>query len=203
MHIRETHVAAVEAIGGLVEVDTHQVLDSFDGNTDLLPAGPARARYAVTTIVPPGTYTLMFGVRTPDGQQGKVIHTFTARAWPAGPLRLSEIILGELAGNAFSPIARVERGQNVIAVRVEAHATAASSFAMYTMGFDFTHVGETAVALTAPARLSGAADAFPRAATTLVDTRDLPPGDYIVRVRLLAADGTVTAQSACVLTITR
>jgi len=179
------------------------VADSFDGTSDLLPGGPGRARYAVTTIVPPGTYTLMFGVRTPDGLQGKVTHTFTARAWPAGPIRLSEIILGELAGNTFRPVARVERGQDVVAVRVEAHATAASSFAMYTIGFDFTRVGETAVALTAPARLSGAPDAVRRAATTLVDTRDLPPGDYIARVRLLAADGTVTAQSARVLTITR
>lgn len=179
------------------------VADSFDGNTDLLPNGPGRARYAITSVVVPGTYTLMFGVRTPDGQQGKVTHTFTAHAWPAGPLRVSEIVLGELAGNAFRPIARVDPGLDAIAVRVEAHATTASTFEMYTIGFDFTRVGDTAAALTAPARLSGPPEALRRAATTLVDTRDLPPGDYIVRVRLLAADGTVAAQSARVTTIAR
>ncbi len=179
------------------------VADSFEGNTDLLPAGPGRARYAITSVVPPGAYTLLLGVRTADGLQGKVTHTFTANAWPTGPLRLSEVILGELTGNAFNPVARVDRSQDVIAVRVEAHATSASTFQMYTLGFDFTRVGETSVALTAPARLSGAPDALRRAATTLVDTRDLSPGDYIVRVRLLAADGTVAAQSARVLTITR
>jgi VWFA-related protein len=179
------------------------VADSFDGNADLLPGGSGRVRYAITTTVPPGAYTLLLGVRAPNGQQGKVTHTFVARAWPAGPMRLSEVVLGEVVGNAFRPIARPDRGQDVIAVRVEAHATTATAFSMYTIGFDFTRVGDTAIALTAPARLSGAPDVLRRAATTLVDTRDLPPGDYIVRVRLFAKDGTVTAQSARVLTITR
>lgn len=179
------------------------VADSFEANTDLVASGPGRAFYAITTVVPPGTYTLMFGVRPPDGQPGKVTHAFDAHAWLAGPLRLSEVILGELAGNAFRPVARFGKGQDVVAVRVEAHATSAATFEMYTMGFDFTSVGDSAVALTAPARLSGAPTALRRAATTLVDTRDLPPGDYIVRVRLLAADGTVAAQSARVLTISR
>jgi len=179
------------------------VADSFDGNTDLLPSGPGRARYAITTTIPPGSYTLILGVATVDGLQGKVTHTFEGNAWPSGPLRVSEIILGELVGNTFRPIASVDRGQEVIAVRVEAHATAANTFEMYTLGFDFTRVGDTAVALTAPARLSGPPDALRRAATTLVDTRDLAPGDYIVRVRLLAADGTVAVQSSRVVTITR
>jgi VWFA-related protein len=179
------------------------VADSFDGNTDLLEGGSGHARYAITTVVAPGAHTLLLGVRTPDGLQGKVTHTFVARAWPAGPIRLSEVILGELAGNAFRPIARVERGQDVLAVRVEAHATTATAFSSYTIGFDFTRVGDTVVALTAPARLSGAPDVLRRAATTLVDTHDLPPGDYIVRVRLFTADGTVAAQSARVLTIAR
>ncbi len=179
------------------------VADSFDGNTDLLPSGPEHARYAITTVVPPGAYTLMFGVRAPDGQQGTVTHTFTANVWPPGPIRVSEIILGELVGNAFRPIARVGRGQDVIAVRVEAHATAANTFEMYTIGFDFTRVGESTVAMTAPARLSGPPGALRRAATTLVETRDLSPGNYIVRVRLLAADGTVAAQSARALTVAR
>ena len=179
------------------------VADSFDGNSDLLPSGPGHARYAITAVVPPGAYTLMFGVRASEGSEGKVTHTFTANVWPPGPIRVSEIVLGELAGNAFRPIARVGRGQDVIAVRVEAHATAANTFEMYTIGFDFTRVGETSVALTAPARLSGPPDALRRAATTLVDTRDLSPGDYIVRVKLLAADGTVAGQSARLVTIER
>jgi hypothetical protein len=179
------------------------VADSFDGNTDLLPSGPGRGQYAITTAIPPGSYTLILGVRTVDGLQGTVTHAFEANAWPAGPLRVSEVILGELVGNSFRPIAGVDRGQEVIAVRVEAHATAAGTFEAYAIGFDFTRVGESTVALTAPARLSGPPDSLRRAATTLVDTRDLSPGDYIVRVRLLAADGTVAAQSARVLTITR
>lgn len=177
------------------------VADSFDPKADLQPLTDGRALYPVSVSVAPGAYTLTLGAIDPDGKRGSVRHAFEAKAWPPGPLRMSSVILGEVVAGAFRPAARLGAGSNVVAVRVEIHASSPTAFDMYTVRLDVTPVGGTTAVVTAPGRIAGAPDALRRAATTLVDLGDLPAGDYVVRVSLYAASGEVTAQSSRLLTL--
>lgn len=171
------------------------VADSFDPKAELRPLPEGRALYPVTVSVAPGTYTLTLGVIDADGTRGSVVHTFEAKAWPAGPLRMSSVILGDVSGGAFSPSARIGANRDTVAVRVEVHAPSAGAFTSDAVTIDITRVGETTAAMAVPGRLAGAPNSTRRAATTIVDIRDLPPGDYIVGVRLGPTDGQSLAQA--------
>ncbi len=179
------------------------VADAFDPQAELRPAADGRALYPVSVSVAPGAYTLTLGVIDGDGKRGSVRHAFEAQAWPPGALRMSSVILGEVAGGAFRPAARLGAGNDVIAVRVEVHADSPKAFDMYTVRFDILRVGDATAVVTAPGRLTGAPDALRRAATSLIDVRDLPAGDYIIRASLYAASGDVTAQSSRLLALRR
>lgn len=179
------------------------VADSFDPSANLQPLTDGRALYAVTVSVAPGAYTVTLGAIGADGKRGSVTHAFEAKAWPAGPLRMSSVILGEVVGGAFRPTARPRADRDLVAARVEVHAASPTAFDMYTVRFDITPVGETTAVVTAPGRLGGAPDALRRAATTLIDLRDLPVGDYIIGVSLYAPSGDVTAQASRLVTLRR
>lgn len=172
------------------------VADSFDPKTDLRPLPDGRGLYAVTISVAPGNYTLTLGAIDADGKRGSVVHAFEAKTWPPGQLRMSAVFLGEVAGGAFRPSARIGADRDTIVVRVEVHATSAEGFVGDAVRIEFTPAGADAVALTTQGRLAGAADSLRRAATTAVGIRDLPRGDYIIHVSLDSADGRVLAQAS-------
>jgi hypothetical protein len=177
------------------------VADEFDPRADVRPLAGGRALYPVTVSLPPGSYTVTLGVIDTDGTRGSVRHAFQVPAWPAGPLRVSSVLLGEVTGGAFRPIASLGRARDAVAVRVEAHATSPLVFASLSVRLDITPVGGTAAVLIAPGRLSGPVDALRRAATNLLDLQDLTAGDYIVRVTIESADGKVAARASRLLTI--
>ena len=96
----------------------------------------------------------------------------------------------------FLPSARAGPSHDTVAVRVEVHAASRGAFDNDAVRIDIVRVGETAVALTVPGQLAGTIDPLRRVATTLVDIRGLPRGDYIMHVRLDSADGQVLAQAS-------
>lgn len=172
------------------------VADSFDPKAELRQLPDGRALYPVTVTVAPGTYTLTLGVIDADGKRGSVVHSFEAKAWPAGPLRMSSVIFGEVSGGAFQPSARTGAYRDTIAVRVEVHAASAGAFVSDAVRIDIMRVGDPAVAMSVPGRLAGASGSTRRAATTVVDIRALPRGEYIVRVSLDSGDGKVLAEAS-------
>lgn len=109
---------------------------------------------------------------------------------------MSSAILGEVSNGLFRPAARIAPDAGTVAVRVEVHAASAAAFTSGGVRIEFVRVGETALVLTAPGQLAGASGPLRRAATTLVGIQDLPRGDYIIRVSLTSAEGTVIAQTS-------
>ena len=172
------------------------VADSFEPRAELRSLTDGRALYAVTVSVTPGSYTLALGAIDADGKQGLVRHSFDVKAWPPGALRMSDVLLGEVSGGVFRPAARIGAGSGTIAVRVEAHAASAGAFNGQTVTIDIQRAGETAAALSTRGALSGADGVLRRASTTVVDISSLPRGDYVVRVSLASADGTLTTQAS-------
>jgi hypothetical protein len=171
------------------------VADSYDPKASLRALPDGRELYAVTVTVPPGKYSLTLGA-IDAGKRGLVIHSFEAKTWPPGPLRMGSVMLGEVSGGLFRPAARIAADAGTVAIRVEVHAASAAAFTSGAVRIEFVRVGETAIALTVPGQLAGASGSLRRAATTLVDIRDLPRGDYIIRVSLTSAEDTVIAQTS-------
>ena len=169
------------------------VADTFDPKAQLRPIPAQRALYAATIVVQPGQYLLTFGVIDADGRRGSVTQTIDVKAWPAGPLRISSAMLGEVSGGAFRPMVRVE-GSDTVAVRVEVHAASLDAFASDEVRIDIVGGTGPPAPFTVVGRLIGAAGSLRRAATTIVDIRDLPRGDYVVRVTLESRNGQVLAQ---------
>lgn len=172
------------------------VADAFDPKVDLKPLPDGRALYPVSISVSPGKYTLTLGVIDSDGKRGSIVHQFEAKEWAPGPLRMSEVFLGEVSGGAFRPSVRIGADRDTLVVRVEVHAASPGAFESDAVRIEFTPVGAEVAALVTQGRLAGAADSTRRAATTTVTIRDLPIGDYILRVGLESPDGKAIAQSS-------
>jgi VWFA-related protein len=172
------------------------VADTFDLKAELRLLPDARVLYPASVTVSPGTYTLTLGVIDADGKRGSIKHAFEAKGWPPGPLRMSAVFLGEVSGGAFRPSVRIGPERDTVVVRVEVHSASASEVESDVVRIEFTPVGAEAVALTTQGRLAGSANSTRRAATTTVGIRDLPRGDYIVRVSLDSPAGKVSAQSS-------
>jgi len=175
------------------------VADTFDPRAEirLLPDG--RGLYPVSVVVPPGSYVLTLGVIDADGRCGSVTHAIEARAWPAGTVRMSSVVFGEISGGAFRPVARVGAGLISLAVRVEVHAADAEMFAGAIVRVETLRLGESAVISSQAAQLAMSADPLRRAATSVLELVRLPPDDYVIRVTIEAADGRVLGQQARVL----
>ena len=81
--------------------------DGYETPPPFSDKGVGRSMFVVQATLSSGNYTARFGIVDAQGQRGSLQHTFSVPAWKAGPIRVSDVILGQGKGNAFAPLARV------------------------------------------------------------------------------------------------
>jgi VWFA-related protein len=182
----ESATAASPVLLGFVLVDERGVIAaSASREVD-------KGRFAFSSVVPPGPYTLRVAAIDPLGRQGSVERVFTAGLVEGDGLRVSDLILAPPPGRASDPLEPIidqVKGPTVVAY-LELHTTDGQPLADARV-----NVGVAASDAGAP--LSSVAAEVVRHGTwatvrALVPTAWLLPGSYVMRADVIASNGAVS-----------
>jgi tetratricopeptide (TPR) repeat protein len=165
-----------------------RLVDSHGGDVRLAPAAPgvpSPLQYVIGASVPPGDYTLKLAAADGD-RAGSIEHSFHAGLLDAGPLRVSELIVGGPVdpAAALQPTVGYTISYGSLQGYLEAYgASAASAQVKYEIAADES----------SPPILS--ADVRPRPAgegrvlfTQVLPVRALPAGKYLLRAVISAGE---------------
>ncbi len=143
---------------------------------------PSALQFSGGASLPPGEYLLKMAVAEGD-RVGTVEHTFRAGVVPAGPIRVSDLMIGGPV-NMGQELLQPTIGYSVVFGSVhgyvEAYGVASSSVtAVYEVAADAD--GPAILNAEVPPRTAGAARVI---FTSTLPVRQLPPGKYYLRARL-------------------
>ena len=99
------------ALGWEITAATGKIVaDGFESPVATRPLAADREVYLAAVVIAPGPYRLKVAAVGSDGRRATVEHAFDVRAWPAGPVRMSDLLLGELPAAGFRPSPRLAPG---------------------------------------------------------------------------------------------
>ena len=134
-------------------------------------------------IAEPGKYRLRVAASDASGKSGAVDYELDASLVPTGPLQLGQVMLVGPRGESFSP-QLVFSNEPEIAAYVELYGPVAASKIAARVDLAATPDGKALVEGTVGGAGTGEPDKFSLNAKLAI--KDLPPGDYVVRVTVQA-----------------
>ncbi len=187
-----------EALVGLVFTDGHGRTTGDTGQRMTLPRGESGAlTLIVTSSLVPGPYTMKLAVAR-EGRVGSVEHPFEARvtqaaAGPAAdPLQLGELlVMTPASSQRVVPGLDVRvRGDRVVSL---APIGLASPGDRYSFAFEIAREDGSPALVSAPGEVDVKPKGRARFAEATLDVRLLPPGEYRVRLTVLAGSHPVAS----------
>ena len=182
----------IVSLGYLITDESGRLVDSQMSNARLQPVMngvPSALQYAGGASLPPGDYTLKLAVAEGD-RVGTVEHTVHAGVLPAASLRVSDLMVGGPVGlneQLLQPTVGYSVVFGVLHGYVEAYGSGASGLtAKYEIVAD--EAASPLLQADVTPRMAGESRAI---FTHLMPIRQLPPGQYTLRVRLDDAGKTV------------
>lgn len=142
------------------------------------------------TSVPTGQYRLRAAAIADDGSRGTVEHAVDARLTDAGPMKVSDVILGAASGGNFSPRLDFARADGGAVAYLELYGMPEGADVALTLERAVMRDGEALEVIPMTIRPRGQALHF---ATAGVVFADLPDGDHLLRVVIRIA-GVETAR---------
>jgi VWFA-related protein len=137
-------------------------------------------------LAPEGVYRLRWAASELSGRRGTVDVDVDARFTPAGPFRLSALMLGRMNGDTFQPVLQFPAGASTIEWYAEVYGDLAASRTV-TARLDVLTSTDGPVLRTEPGRVLTSPDPSRRAITGVLDLAsvDLDAGDYLLRATLV------------------
>ncbi len=152
---------------------------------------PGPLHYEGVAIVDPGLYTLKFGAVDQNGRRGTVEHPVRATLTRMAD---RDLIAGDLMVAPASqpgPNADPTIREGALAAYLELYSTRTDQLTGAGVTVEIA-TDEAAPALVRqPARLSGVGDGYRRSVEATVETRLLPPGEYVARAVIALSGRTV------------
>jgi len=171
------------------------VADTLDAPPSLRPIDDRRSLYIVAQPLEPGRYRLKLGVTDEDGRRGSLEHAFEVARWTPGQLRVSDLILGEVASGTFRPTANATAIASRLGARIEVHADAPSAFADLAVELIVERRGGSGMVRLTPVLAASNDSRNMVAATVALDVLDYPQGQYDVTVILRSSAGEVARRA--------
>ena len=142
--------------------------------------------YIGALSVPPGLYSVRFGVVDGEGRRGSVIRD--VRAWKTSGEEFSvgDLMVGGVPTNARPLVPQVEArvGDGQMAAYVELYAATPTVFDTAAVVIEVADDEGSPPITAAPAVLIEGREAGTRIAQSIVTTRLLPPGRYVARANI-------------------
>jgi VWFA-related protein len=146
--------------------------------------------YSASAVVAPGVYRLRVAVRDGRGRIASVEHPVAAGLVRAGPLTLSDLLLGRAPepAKAFRPAIAPEASGDGLFLRGEVYGEEGSALDSATATLDVVSSETGASVHSSAARLAPASTPGRRVVQLRLPVADLAPGRYLARI-VLASDG--------------
>ena len=132
-----------------------------------------------TVVVPPGMYRVRVAATDSTGRGGATDVDVAAEMTPAGPLKLSSLVLGLWRDNAFQPRLQFSTEPVVIAYL---DVVGGAAGAPVTAFVEIARTASGPALSTSRLAIEGTSDPSRFQASAAVPIGALPPGDYVVRV---------------------
>jgi VWFA-related protein len=152
------------------------------------PEHKATQRYFSYAPVDPGKYTLKLVVVDDAGRRGSVERVIEPRLTEAGPIRATDLIIGEGADRGWAlPVAPSVTGEitkGTLYSYLELFGETAETFARSSVTLEIQRPDGSAPILRVPVQLDAPkldGECTCRVAPARVRLSDLPPGDYVAR----------------------
>lgn len=130
--------------------------------------------------VAPGTYRLRVAAIDTTGRAGTADYEVAAELTPAGPLKMSAMVLGLSRSGGFEP--RLQFGAEPVAMAyVELYGRAPGAGGQLSLAFELATTLNGPALLTVPGVVSGTAEEDKFIVNAAIPIGALPPGDFIVR----------------------
>lgn len=142
-------------------------------------AARGEAPIPTATSVPPGRYRLRAAAIADDGSRGTVEHAVIAMLTEAGPMKVSDVILGAASGGSFSPRLDFTRADGGAVAYIELYGMPDGADVAVTLERAATRDGEALGAVPMTIRPRGRGTHF---ATGGISFAGLPDGDHAIRV---------------------
>ena len=152
--------------------------DGFEKPPPFSDKGVGRSTFVVQAPLAVGSYIARFGIIDAKGQRGSLQHMFTIPAWNAGPVRVSDVILGEGRAMAFAPGSRVPTA-GPMTMRVVLRDSA-SKFDNVRVKATVTRAGDDSPVESMEVPLQSTNDPLRRFADAEISPASYPPGEYVV-----------------------
>ena len=155
------------------------VADGYEAPVTAQPTVAGRALLLPSAALRPGRFIVRVAALDDTGRGGSVQHEFEIPAWPDGPIRLSDLIFGDLSAGELRPTAGVAPDANVLPTRLVIR-DAAGTFAGLRVRLEVTRAadGQRMVGADVPVRPT--ADPLRRFADLEIPIDAYPPGAYVV-----------------------
>ena len=131
-----------------------------------------------TVVVPPGMYRVRVAATDSTGRGGATDVDVAAEMTPAGPLKLSSLVLGLWRDNAFHPRLQFSTEPVVIAYLDVVGGAAGAPVAAFV---EIARTANGPALATSRLAIEGTSDPTRFQASAAVPIGALPPGDYVVR----------------------
>lgn len=170
----------VAAVGfQLAEGGGKVVGDGFGSPPQLMSLGLGRSGYVASLDSPGvGRFIVRVGVIDADGRRGSIQHTFDLAPWEAGPVRVSDLMFGTIAGGEFMPAA-VGPGAASLGLRVVVR-DASQKFESMRVRMSVVRASDGAPVDMVDAPLRPTPDPVRRFADAAVNIEFYPPGEYAI-----------------------
>lgn len=180
------------SLGYIITDSEGRQIDMQATTTRLMPVMngvPSSLQYASGASLPPGNYILKMAVAEGD-RVGSIEHSFTAGVATAGPVRLSDLMIGgpvDFGEEILQPTVGYTVVFGAVHGYVEAYGNESGALsAKYEIAAE--PAGVPLLAVDVPPRMAGRQRAI---FTRVIPVRQLPPGKYYLRVALNAAGAPV------------
>ncbi len=188
--------SAVKAVGYAIANETGKVVaDQLDTPPTLQPLPRDRSLYAFALSLPPGKYRLKLGTIDAEGHRGSVDHLFEISPWPAGAVRVSDLMLSDEPSGMTRPSARIASDAESLSARLEVHADTPAAFDGITIKLQIQRVGETTLLGALPLALAETQQPQRRVAAATLNIASLAPGNYVVTVIVQGAAGEIARRA--------
>jgi VWFA-related protein len=142
------------------------------------PSDLGNTSLRMAMLAPTGSYRLRVAVTDPSGRRGTADYDLTAELMPAGPLKLSSIVLGLSRNGDFVP--RLQFGpEPVVLALFEIYGGQAGARVSVILEVSQTLNGPAFLQMPAAVSRTSEEDKFEVLAAIPIGA--LPPGDYVVR----------------------
>jgi hypothetical protein len=146
-----------------------------DGRQELT-AAPGRRILTTSLQLTPGRYRIRVAASTADGRAGVIDAPLNVGMRAAGPLQLSDVIVGTAVSGRIQPQSRVVAGQRLAAL-LEAVSADPAALEKTRMALEIIGTGTEPVRRILMASRSGVSSAV-LLSEAQIDTATLPPGKY-------------------------